>query len=1413
MKKFLPFLASLLLASVSWGQTGTGVILLTDASYTFTPTTVDSSTTFNLTVQNDVGIAQTVFFGGLDAPFSLSNSAPVEIAGQSSVDFSISFTPSAIGSFTDTLEVIGDVFGSASLIVSGDGIQVQLEWTPDTLAFETTPIGQTSIATVNLSSVGDGDAVITAIEFSDSMFYVDSTLSDFVVAEDATGSVVIVYEPSISGYHLGTMILETNDPVNSEIIIHLNGTAVSEISGELCGLGLSIENSPYTLVGDILVPEGCHVTIDPGVTISGLDFNFTVLGSLSAIGGTDNRIQIEVSELLSHSSSMYLEYCDVTEGNSSATVHADLSSVAISNATSNDVIANLILDNSIPSYNQEWFLDQQPEYPVETSNGGSYFENFEQGCSDWSYSGSYLDNTNCANSELFLQSNYCGCWSQFNIYSPTISTQVNDDFEFVQYDIVVDTWNSSCQGHIYAYIQIDDGEGSNNPGWIQVRYDDCMFNGNVNLNIEDLQEDYNEDGKIDVQFRWNIEGLYYNRVRIDNFYMRKLADLSPNLYTQAASASNALANTSSTFSSGSLVMKEVNYDGDLEFLSDSTSILIENSVINGALSNSSNTLHFDANQVQFLNSADNGLTLFATTGTTSISESRISNSNNRPLNIGHGGTFIASGLEINNNFGGVTMAKCDALWEYSLVDGNGYGFIHAAPGTLHLRNCKISNNGGTAVLTAVPCEINHSNIAFNAGTGLILQANNFHTLNNSILWGNNSSNYTQIDIGGGVISTSYSTVQGRSSYGTSGSGQYYWGEGVIEADPLFSDDDLHLEIFSPCVDGGQPWHQDAYMPFGLGGVRADMGMYGGPDNAYWGGQALPDGASALTGVSDSPQDQGGVVGLVFDASFYDNSDLVNNVTSYAFWRHYDPTGQSIGTLDEGNWELIGEMPAQSFNGYAYQAQTLGNTNAFGTFNSCYTVVAQTDDPDTYWYSNVLCGESVDNLAPVEPELEGMVLETGGVTVFWELPSEEDYAYTEVTSDAGFTAEVTGDTLAVDLSAELGGTYTYTAVHYDVNGNASDPASLTLALEPGVDVITLNAGWNLISTDRAVTQGVDEVFASLAEGNLQYVTGFDGGVQFYDPNGLSFLNTLGSLTPGNGYWVKVAADDVLEVSGVRLAEDFMPGLAEGWNLVGYAAETPTAPGEVFADLQSTGDLLYVTGFDQGIEVYDPNGLPFLNSLTEMRNGFGYWVKSAVATDGDVLAPLADDVLPAEMPTPRYDVVNGVSELGAYAGEFVDVVNGWGATVARLPILEGGHLMTTALFGDDPSTGAVEGLSDGEELHFAFRGAMANETLVFGGNMAHKTLSLTFDEVGVAMGMFPNPASDVATFRFQLDMDAQVELALVDLAGRQVAVLLDANKAAGQHAETLALPAIPAGAYTVQLRVGGEVAGTQRLVVTH
>ena len=240
-----------------------------------------------------------------------------------------------------------------------------------------------------------------------------------------------------------------------------------------------------------------------------------------------------------------------------------------------------------------------------------------------------------------------------------------------------------------------------------------------------------------------------------------------------------------------------------------------------------------------------------------------------------------------------------------------------------------------------------------------------------------------------------------------------------------------------------------------------MGAYGGPNNAGWGGEPAPSGDPTISSISDSPQDQGNMVGISFEASAFDDTMIPDNVTSYAFWRHYDPTGQSIGDVDDGNWELLGEMPAQSFNGYAYQAPTLGNTNAFGTFNSCYTVVAQTEDPDTYWFSNVLCGESADNLAPMEPELEGMVLETGGVTVFWEILPKKIMRTPRLRVTPACSRShrrhlgrrfVRGARRNVHLHSG----------HYDVNGNASDPSSLTLALELGADIITLNAGWNLIS---------------------------------------------------------------------------------------------------------------------------------------------------------------------------------------------------------------------------------------------------------------------------------------------------------------------------------------------------------------
>lgn len=159
-------------------------------------------------------------------------------------------------------------------------------------------------------------------------------------------------------------------------------------------------------------------------------------------------------------------------------------------------------------------------------------------------------------------------------------------------------------------------------------------------------------------------------------------------------------------------------------------------------------------------------------------------------------------------------------------------------------------------------------------------------------------------------------------------------------------------------------------------------------------------------------------------------------------------------------------------------------------------------------------------------------------------------------------------------------------------------------------IYLNAGWNLISFDVVLPAGAPyTVFSQLISGNnLLMVTGFQNqqGV-YFDPNGLPFLNTLDSIIPGEGYWVKVQNPDTLIVEGFRFPNDFTINLKTGWNLIAYWPQNTTSPELAFSTLISAGVLQMVTGYEQGGKYFDPNGPPFLNTLTEIKNGFGYWVK--------------------------------------------------------------------------------------------------------------------------------------------------------------------------------------------------------------
>ena len=66
---------------------------MTDAEYQFPGTTVDSTSTFEFQVVNDLGAPQTIFFSALDAPFSLLDNSPLEIPANDTASVTLNSNP------------------------------------------------------------------------------------------------------------------------------------------------------------------------------------------------------------------------------------------------------------------------------------------------------------------------------------------------------------------------------------------------------------------------------------------------------------------------------------------------------------------------------------------------------------------------------------------------------------------------------------------------------------------------------------------------------------------------------------------------------------------------------------------------------------------------------------------------------------------------------------------------------------------------------------------------------------------------------------------------------------------------------------------------------------------------------------------------------------------------------------------------------------------------------------------------------------------------------------------------------------------------------------------------------------------------------------------------------------------------
>ncbi|MDP7552833.1 MAG: hypothetical protein QF791_06515, partial [Nitrospinaceae bacterium] len=186
---------------------------------------------------------------------------------------------------------------------------------------------------------------------------------------------------------------------------------------------------------------------------------------------------------------------------------------------------------------------------------------------------------------------------------------------------------------------------------------------------------------------------------------------------------------------------------------------------------------------------------------------------------------------------------------------------------------------------------------------------------------------------------------------------------------------------------------------------------------------------------------------------------------------------------------------------------------------------------------------------------------------------------------------------------------------------------------------------------------------------------------YDPSIPSFLNTLSSLSGKDGYWLKVNEAVTLDVDGT-VPTGASISVKSGWNLVGYPRSSGEGASDELTSLGST--VVQIKNLQSS---YDPSIPSFLNTLSTMAPGSGYWLK--VTEEGTW-------------------TVGSVSESGSGRGlgKMGPVAKmGWGPVVVY-PHVSATVLSEVSVGGKRVSEGSVVGAFVGEELRAEQEVVLAN-----------------------------------------------------------------------------------------------------------
>jgi hypothetical protein len=180
----------------------------------------------------------------------------------------VTFAPNATGSFTGTLVIEGDDPSnpSATIYLTGTGIESSLSVNPVNVNFGLVPVLSTVLDTIELSNTGSATVTINSyslVSQSGVFMVVDSSATQ--VGGNGTASVVVSFTPNTTGNYSGTLTISTNADFAPTRTISLSGTGVKGM--------LAVPQTSYDF-GSIVVGNDSTIAVtlsnsgEAGVTIN-----------------------------------------------------------------------------------------------------------------------------------------------------------------------------------------------------------------------------------------------------------------------------------------------------------------------------------------------------------------------------------------------------------------------------------------------------------------------------------------------------------------------------------------------------------------------------------------------------------------------------------------------------------------------------------------------------------------------------------------------------------------------------------------------------------------------------------------------------------------------------------------------------------------------------------------------------------------------------------------------------------------------------------------------------------------------------------------------------------------------------------------------------------------------------------------